>query len=99
MKVNASAGEIKYASVSLTDSNGADLSTTTITMGLSSTATTAPVSWQAPDDSQFPALGSAIVKMLVLNTQSVGTYYVWIKMVDSPETLVFAVTNDTVVVS
>lgn len=98
MNVNATAGETKYAGANLTDANNADLSTTTITMGLSQSSTTAPTTWSAPDYSDTSVIGKATVKLLVHSTQAPGTYYLWIKMIDNPETLVFPVPDQTVVV-
>lgn len=83
-------GRKDYARATLTDDLGHDLSTATIRLGLSTSKTTQPSQWYAPDIATFPTVGTAVLSLLVDSTRApAGTYWLWADVVDSPTTQPF----------
>lgn len=87
-------GEQDYAEVTLTDSRGHDLSTATITMGLSTDPGVQPTTWATPDLATYPTVGTAVVSLLITATNAPpGRYYVWADVADSPTVQPVAAVN------
>lgn len=66
------------------DSVPVDITGDTFTIALGVSNTTPPTTWVTPTVSVAVGLKRRI-KLLVTNTTSLGTYYVWGNVVDNPE--------------
>jgi hypothetical protein len=82
-----SLGAIEYITVDLADSAGQDLTGATVQMSLGSL--TAPGAWLDPDVVTNPSTSTVLAKLLVGEqyTPAAGVYWVWGRVVDSPEIL------------
>lgn len=82
-KIDVSNGATEYTwPVTITETTGKDISTDTIQISLGTANT--PGTWTTGVLTR-PAASSATVKLLVTNSVTPGTYYVWVKVADSPE--------------
>ena len=89
-------GRTDYAVVTLTDTKGANLSTATIRLGLSNGPNTQPTTWYAPNLSTFPTPGTAVLSLLLNETNApAGPHFIWADVVDSPTSQPVLVTNDS----
>jgi hypothetical protein len=88
-----SQGKTRYVGGTITELTGKDISTATYTMALGTSAIIPPTTgWVAPDVSIAGAtVASRVLKLLVTNTTPVGTWWVWVNVVDNPEIEPFAV--------
>lgn len=68
--------------VTVTETTGKDISGDTVQVSLGTYG--APGTWTSGVLTR-PTASSATVKLLVTNTVTPGTYYVWVKVSDSPE--------------
>ncbi|MDF1603418.1 hypothetical protein [Nocardioides sp. YIM 152315] len=93
--IRATAGETEYLTATVAEKNGADLTGATFTVGLSASRETPPESWGAPDDVTIDG-STATVKLLVDSDTTAGTYWMWVKVDDSPEVILLACTNQKV---
>jgi hypothetical protein len=83
--IYVTSGAARYVGGTVTEVTGKDISADTFTMGLSHISTP-PTVWVAPSVSTAGAtLNIRTLKLLVTNTTLPGTYWVWAKIVDSPE--------------
>lgn len=80
--IYASGGESVALEVTLTDSKGADLSTFTFTYGWGS-LTGIPTTWLTPTSVNTTTAGKAVLTFTVNNTAALGTFFLWIKVVDT----------------
>lgn len=90
-------GRQDYAAATLTDSNGADLTTAVLRMGLSADDHTQPTAWFPPDFATYPTPGTAVVSLLLTEANApAGTYRVWIDVVDAPTSQPVLATNEAI---
>lgn len=84
-RINLTAGATEYTwPVTITETNGADISGGLVQIALGSY--TDPGPWRIPDVITRPTPSSATVKMLLGNgAPTAGTYYVWVRVTDTPE--------------
>lgn len=82
------AGDPEYTlPVTVTEVNGKDISGDVVALGLSSSQQSPPTVWLAPDLDTSPAVNVRVVQLLVgvAFTPTPGTYYVWYRVIDTPE--------------
>ena len=83
-----SKGEKEYVGATVTEANGEDISAIVFGVGLSTSSTEPPAaaSFATPDVSvQGATTASRTLKKLIDDTVSVGDYYLWAKLPDTPE--------------
>lgn len=80
-----SAGADEYVTATVRDTTGNDLSSSTFTLGFG-VGDDPPDDWSTPDDSTI--VGADATVSLMTGTTDAGTYYLWVKVVDGPETIV-----------
>ena len=96
--IDVTNGAREYATVKVTEKNGADLSGVAFTIGLG-TYDTPPTTWQTPVATAFPSTGTALVSMLVTDTTPKGTNLVaWAKASDAPEVLPLRAGNENITI-
>lgn len=79
-------GAKRYVGGTVTETTGKDISGATFTIALGTDAKVPPASIVGiPVSAAGATSASRVLKMLVDNTVTVGTYYCWVKVVDSPE--------------
>lgn len=85
--VYVTSGANEYVWANVTETSGQDLSGDTVRVSLGSSALAG--TWQAPDITQYPAVGSVRVGVLVGSTiiPAAGSYQFWVKVGDTPETI------------
>lgn len=90
-------GRADYAKVTVTDANGASLSTATIRLGLSATDQAQPTVWYAPSVTTYPTPGTAVLSLLLTETNApAGSHRIWADVVDSPTSQPVLATNDVI---
>ncbi|WP_243063172.1 hypothetical protein [Humibacter sp. RRB41] len=83
--VRVTAGDEVYVGGTITEENGADITSATIVLALVSSKPTADTSGSEPDVDESPEPSQRLVKMLVPDTTPVGVYQLWGRIVDTPE--------------
>ena len=84
--IYVSLGKKRYVGGTITELTGKDISTATFTIALGTDPVTPPPTFAAPDVNLAGATSaSRVLKKLVDNTVTAGTYYVWANIADSPE--------------
>lgn len=82
--VAVSQGAIEYTwPTTITATDGDDITGDTVAVSLGTY--TAPGAWQAPDTITHPTPSSVVVQILVGAATPTGSYYLWVKVSDSPE--------------
>ena len=81
-----SLGKKRYVGGTITDVNGADISSATFQIGYSTSDSTPPSTWGTPDVStQGATTAIREVLLLVEDPFVAGQYYCWVDVADSPE--------------
>jgi hypothetical protein len=94
--INVTAGAAEYLVATVTERNGESLAATTFEVGLSSSRTEPPDTWQDPDVTTIDG-ATAEVSLLVDDVAQVGDYlFLWVRATDSPEVLPLVCTNAVV---
>jgi hypothetical protein len=76
-------GRSDFATVTLTEANGTDLSVVQIRLGVSTSYNTPPATWYSPQSASYPSPGKAVLGLLVNEERApAGNYYVWVDVVD-----------------
>lgn len=84
--IYVSLGKKRYVGGTVTELYGKDISGDTFTIALGSSSTIPPTTgWVAPVSTVGATSAQRILKLLVDNTTTLGTYWVWVNVVDSPE--------------
>lgn len=86
----------EHATALFTETTGKDLSVATVTVGLGADENTPPAAWAAPDLLERPTPSTIRASLLVRPTTTTGTYVLWVKVVDGPETLARAADNERI---
>jgi hypothetical protein len=86
----------EYVTGMFTETEGKDITAATVQVGLSASSTTPPTTWVDPDDESRPTVSTARVSMLIGTGVQPGTYVLWVKVADSPETLVRPAKNELI---
>lgn len=90
-------GRSDYAVVTLSDARSANLAGATIRLGLSVSERVLPTEWHDPDLAVFPPDGTAVLSLLLDDTNtSPGQYRIWLDVVDNPTSQPVCATNDIV---
>lgn len=96
--IHATAGGIEYVTAQVVEANGQDLSSCAWQIGLSTSYADPPAVWLTPSKTAFPAAGQAAISTLVDNSTTPGTYWLWVRDTDNPETLIRQCVNDRITV-
>lgn len=82
--INVTAGAARYVGGTITETTGKDISADAVQICLGTAS--APGTWGTPDvKSVSTDKASVTVKLLVDSSVTTGTYYVWVKITDTPE--------------
>lgn len=84
----------EYATGLFTETEGKDITSDSIEVGLSTSSTTPPATWQAPDATTHPTPSTVRVSLLIDTDVAVGQHYLWARLTDNPEVLVRPATNN-----
>lgn len=88
----------EYATGLFTETEGKDMTSATAQIGLSSDRATPPTTWEAPDATSRPTVSTIRVSKLIDTDVAIGTYWLWIKVTDSPEVLPRVAGNSSFIV-
>lgn len=81
--IAVSLGAVEYTwPVTITETNGKNITGDTVQISLGTYD--APGTWQA-GVVQRPGNSTAVIQLLINNTVAAGSYWVWVKVTDSPE--------------
>lgn len=72
--------------LTITETSGRDIRSATVSLSLGNEDE--PNSWASPDVDTSPGNNARTVQMLVDSNVSAGTYWLWSKLVLSPETII-----------
>ena len=89
-------GGVEYAVATVTDRTGLDITTATITMGLSSSTLIPPAEWVTPDVDETIDSSTRRVKMLIDSAEVTGSWRLWVRVGDTPEVILAACVNDII---
>jgi hypothetical protein len=84
--IYVSEGMKRYVGGTVTEATGKDISSATFQVALGADNIVPPTSWVAPSVSaQGATVADRKVLLLVDSSTTVGTYFVWAKVADTPE--------------
>lgn len=86
----------EYVTGVFTETDGKDIGACPVQVGLSDNANEQPATWKDPDRLERPTPASARASLLVDDSTPPGIYTLWVKVVDSPETLARPARNEMV---
>lgn len=94
--IYVSAGAAEYVGGTITEVNGLDLRADPIEISLGTR--NAPGPWESPDIDLTPEINSRTAKKLIDAAVASGTYFIWLRLADAPETSVRRVDGSVTVV-
>jgi hypothetical protein len=86
----------EYVTGTFTETEGKDITASTVQVGLSTSSTTPPTTWVNPSVLTRPTTSTARASLLIDTGTAAGTYTLWVKVVDAPETLVRPAKNELI---